>query len=110
MNTRGALGNSHPCASCVAWMHRLRVKRVFFSTGLSLPPLLPDPPPLLPPLPFPLWDSVNWTSAKVAVLVEQLRGEREGVSGVAAYTTNSQKMLRKGRNGFKDEKNQKITQ
>lgn len=89
-------------------MHKLGVKRVFYSTGLSLP-LPPSPaaplPQVLPPLPadFIKWERVAWGSAKVSALVAQLResmGGGEG-EGVAAYTTHSQKLLKKGRNAFK---------
>lgn len=34
MNSKGELGNSHPCSECVKWMHKLHIKRVFFSTGI----------------------------------------------------------------------------
>lgn len=35
LNSKGELGNSHPCAECVKWMHKLKIKRVFFSTGIN---------------------------------------------------------------------------
>eukprot|EP00026_Physarum_polycephalum_P017965 Phypoly_transcript_19371.p2 GENE.Phypoly_transcript_19371~~Phypoly_transcript_19371.p2 ORF type:complete len:133 (+),score=38.71 Phypoly_transcript_19371:311-709(+) len=109
VNAKGELGNSHPCAECVKWMHRLGVKRVFFSTGPSPPPTLPLPSPpfpfpaplLPPPSPFVSWDGTNWGKKKVADLVERLRERKGEEKGEGAYVTHSQKLLKKGRNAFK---------